>query len=61
MRMKAVARGDVTRDAEFVQERMEMVLKAARRKATMSRLSSICSNSISIIHLPIMFTIYCRK
>ena len=42
MRMKAVARGDVTRDAEFVQERMERVLKAARRKASMSKLSPIC-------------------
>ena len=41
MRMKAVARGDVTRDAEFVQERMERVLKAARRKASMSKLSPI--------------------
>ena len=39
MRMKAVAGGDVTRDAEFVQETMEMVLKAARRKASMSKLS----------------------
>ena len=53
MKMKAVARGDVTRDAEFVQERMERVLKAARRKASMSKLSPI----FFIIHWLIMFTI----
>ena len=46
MRTKAHVRKDVIRDVAFVQERAEMVLKAARREVMMCNLPSSCSYCI---------------
>ena len=59
-RTKADVRKGVLKDAASVQERAEMVLKAAKREATMSKLSS-ASWIVLAFKALLMFTIYCRK